>query len=763
MIHPQRMKQALAVAFATAVLTAFGHAGELSVNGGFEDTTTSPWRSGLTRDVREFYAGTADAPFNGWAFGGRWERGEYAVSSSEQAHTGVRACQITCVRKGRGGIASSPVTLAPGSTIEVTCWLKARDADGGRVFLNFEGTPGDGWASKDLKTGTYDWTRFTLRTVVPESKTGGPHTLVAFLYTTCEGSLWVDDFSIQLVDAKAAVETTAEVALGPKSPAPLAEPADSRGYRVNVVSPLEKVFREDDFSPAPVAHAELTTARNEYESLQLVVEAPWRPVSIRQVTISDFQGPGGAAIPGSAASWDRVGYVEITAKPSYFAERGQGSYPDPLLPAGAFAIEGRSRAPLWITLRTPKDCPPGRYTGTITVTPDQLRPTTIPVTLTVWDFTLTDQTHLRTMTWLNSQSLREWYGHDESPQGQRNQTKAMQNYATVLLEHRLGPGGNIADHVERGADGRFDFHAVDATLQPLIAQGMNAFIMGTAPNLGREHKTAYSLQFTETFTAMLKAYGDHLREKDWLNLAYIYVYDEAPRAAWPEVKKINAAIHAAVPHARILQCLNEPEGVRELTGSSDVFDVYVQQYHKTGVAESQKKGAEAWLATCCYPMEHPNFFIEYPLLDLRVTPWICWKYQAAGFEYWSPNSWGGNTRKQENGKRWPEAPWAANTFGNYNGDGYLLYPGANLKPYSSLRFEALRDGLEDYEYLWTLNTLLQQAEPHYPASPAVADARRLLSLEGVVKDTGSYSPKPDAYLALRRHIAETILALKKLK
>ena len=79
-----------------------------------------------------------------------------------------------------------------------------------------------------------------------------------------------------------------------------------------------------------------------------------------------------------------------------------------------------------------------------------------------------------------------------------------------------------------------------------------------------------------------------------------------------------------------MQCLNEPEGVKELTGFANVFDVYVAQYHKTGVAESQKKGAEVWLATCCYPMDHPNFFLEYPLLDVRVTPWICWKYKAQG-------------------------------------------------------------------------------------------------------------------------------------
>jgi hypothetical protein len=749
-----RPRQTAALLIAIGGFAISGQAAELVPNGGFETAAAGPWLTRLAPNLREFYAGAADAPFANWAFGGRWERGDYSIASSDQAHTGQRSCQITCLKKGRGGIACPPMQLKPGDAIQVSCWLKAREASGGRVFLNFEGTPGDGWTSKDLKTGTYDWTRFTKRAVVPASKAGGPQTIVVFLYTTCEGAIWVDDFSIQPADASDDPEAK------PKLPKPIPEPANSIGYRVNVVSPLEKVFREDDFSAATRSGVALAAARNEYESMQVVVEAPWRPVTISQVQISDLQGPGGAIIPASSAKWDRVEYIETTVTPPYFAERGLGSYPDPLMPAGPFTVAKLSRTPVWITLKTPMDCPPGQYTGTITVIPEILKPTTIAVTLTVWDFVLTDQTHLRTLTWLGGGVLREWYGHDWSAQGERKQAETVRNYEDCLLEHRLGPGGEVAAHVQPGKDGQFDFRGVDATLQRLLDKGMNAFIMGTAPNLAREKKTEYTPQFVQQFTNMLKAYGDHLRQKGWLDRAYVYVYDEAPKAAWPEVKRIDLAIHAAAPQARILQCLNEPEGVRELTGFADVFDVYIAQYHKAGVAQSQTKGAEVWLALCCYPMEHPNFFLEYPLLDVRVTPWICWKYQANGFEYWSPNAWGANWQKK--GDKWPKVPWVANTFGKYNGDGYLVYPGADLKPYSSLRFEALRDGLEDYEYLWMLNSLLPLAAKRNTAGPEVDNARRLLALDEMVKATGSYSPQTGDYLAHRRKLAEAIVALKKL-
>ena len=185
-----------------------------------------------------------------------------------------------------------------------------------------------------------------------------------------------------------------------------------------------------------------------------------------------------------------------------------------------------------------------------------------------------------------------------------------------------------------------------------------------------------------------------------------------------------------------------------MTGFVDVFDVYVAQYHRSGVSESQKKGAEVWLAVCCYPMDRPNLFLEYPLLDARVIPWICWKYGARGFECWSPNAWGVNFQKKPD--KWPKVPWVANTFGEYNGDGYLLYPGADLKPCSSIRLDALRDGLEDYEYLW----LLKEKSAANPGKEITT--KDLLALSALVNENGSYALEPESYLAFRRRLAAVL-------
>ncbi len=88
---------------------------ELLANGGFEELRTSDLLAGLERRTREFYGGVRQSPFQGWGFGGKWEGGDYSIAVSDDAHSGKHSCRITCGKKGRGGIASSPLRLKAGT------------------------------------------------------------------------------------------------------------------------------------------------------------------------------------------------------------------------------------------------------------------------------------------------------------------------------------------------------------------------------------------------------------------------------------------------------------------------------------------------------------------------------------------------------------------------------------------------------------------------------------------------------------------------
>jgi hypothetical protein len=88
-----------------------------------------------------------------------------------------------------------------------------------------------------------------------------------------------------------------------------------------------------------------------------------------------------------------------------------------------------------------------------------------------------------------------------------------------------------------------------------------------------------------------------------------------------------------------------------------------------------------------------------------------------------------------------------------NGEGSLLYPGSRARrytgqndvagPVSSIRFELLREGIEDYEYLWMLKSL---------GDGAFADeaARRM------VVDVSAFSRNPEELFALREEMAKRI-------
>ncbi len=78
-------------------------------------------------------------------------------------------------------------------------------------------------------------------------------------------------------------------------------------------------------------------------------------------------------------------------------------------------------------------------------------------------------------------------------------------------------------------------------------------------------------------------------------------------------------------------------------------------------------------------------------------------------------------------------------------DGILMYPGNDFSIYSSMRFESVRDGFEDMEYLYMLEDLNPDHE--------------LLSVRTIFGLT-KFEYDPDKILQYRREIALAILKEK---
>ena len=106
--------------------------------------------------------------------------------------------------------------------------------------------------------------------------------------------------------------------------------------------------------------------------------------------------------------------------------------------------------------------------------------------------------------------------------------------------------------------------------------------------------------------------------------------------------------------------------------------------------------------------------------------WLTWKYQKTGFLYWGV-AYHGDPKEMT-----PDGPTERYSVGPPhmgNGDGTLCYYGPDLTLYPPIRLNAIRDGIEDYEYPRPAETPGRQGGGRRRSPALVARARRLLAVD----------------------------------
>jgi hypothetical protein len=178
----------------TSDAAAFPAGANLIRNSSFEDRSgpaqdEEPWGKG-------YLDGVARSPFAHWGYSGFWDGGDYDIKLGA-GHTGKLCARLVCREKGRGGIASESVRVAAGTKFQFRGWFKALGASSGTCRVNFEGEPGDGFASISLPAkADYDWTEVADTITVPVPKGKQPGDLIeilVFIYIQTYGELWIDD------------------------------------------------------------------------------------------------------------------------------------------------------------------------------------------------------------------------------------------------------------------------------------------------------------------------------------------------------------------------------------------------------------------------------------------------------------------------------------------------------------------------------------------------------------------------------------------
>lgn len=140
-----------------------------------------------------------------------------------------------------------------------------------------------------------------------------------------------------------------------------------------------------------------------------------------------------------------------------------------------------------------------------------------------------------------------------------------------------------------------------------------------------------------------------------------------------------------------------------------------------------------WTYYCCGPGEPwPNRFIEYLPIRWRIFSWLCFQKRIPGFPHWGYNYWRGTSKRVIN-------PWDDTSCHRYGGgDPCIVYPPRDngmLKQQiviGSIRWEIIREAMEDFEYLKMTRELAESGDK---------EARAILAEVGrsIVPDWTTYT------------------------
>jgi hypothetical protein len=274
----------------------------------------------------------------------------------------------------------------------------------------------------------------------------------------------------------------------------------------------------------------------------------------------------------------------------------------------------------------------------------------------------------------------------------------------------------------------------------------------------------------------------HLREKGWLEWAYVYWFDEPSPDQYPFVMNGFAKLKRFCPS--ISRMLTE-QVESDLTGGPNVWCSISNAYDHDRAEERRRHGEQFWWYVCTGPKApYAGLFIDHPAPEMRLWLWQTWQRNIEGILVWQVNYWTSSAAYPEAAQ--PQNPyedpmsWTSGystptgerrAWGN--GDGRFIYPPESVfdpkregpildGPVDSIRWEHLRDGIEDYEYLCLLRRLLAEAGTDLPADSRAEWARLLEVPETITRTLTDFAPDGGPIEERRHQVAQAIERLMRL-
>jgi hypothetical protein len=518
-------------------------------------------------------------------------------------------------------------------------------------------------------------------------------------------------------------------------------------------TPNIKIMREAKVPSEKIPEVGISAARNEYEPFQVVL-TPNRDLKNVRVVAHTLVGPDGEIIEGWNVVVRNEVYMNVT-QPTFEGLK-PGLYPDPLPEFTPFTATKGVNNPVWVTVYVAPGKKPGNYRGSVDITADGIKKISVPVRLHVWAFELPSVSKLKTSYGRYMDEPIRYSGAKTLEE----KRKLVELYNIDFWHHRVAPTQpydfyDIKTDVQDGQV-KVDFSDFDIAVQKFFPL-FNSFSFPYKALKGASDDDTQKLR-----VEYMRTVAEHLADKGQIDKNYLYIFDEPSHDQYPAIR--NASETAKMADARIKFLLTE-KIVPELFGYVDIWAPIMNNYNEADARARQAAGDQVWWYVCCNPHNpYPNNFIEYPSISPRILHWVTWNEKVDGVLYYQATWWRGVNP-------W-EDPMSVNENGTSkwgNGDGRLVYPPERKPsdkfiakgPVPSIRWEMIREGMEDYDYFYILRSLIEKRKASGGADDAVKNGEEALAMvEACAKSPTDYTLDPAQLEQARAKVAEAIERLE---
>ncbi len=494
------------------------------------------------------------------------------------------------------------------------------------------------------------------------------------------------------------------------------------------IDATQKILQDYEYDTSAMSTSvSVSGAKNEYEGWQIILSSIGNVSSSYTITTNNLIAEDGSVYSKNNISLFHQLYLEVSPN-EYYVE--DGYYPDPILPMET-AIEyneniiqaGKNQG-IYVEFYIPLEQKTGVYTGSFKVKTAE-NEFIVPIKLQVWDYSVSEKTTAKSLFLTRTDY---WNGEKDTTQ------EKYQAYIDTLLEYRLSANDLLLETnhndacIEEFTELAYEYASnercstislpfkVVYTSQKYVYNGEELSLgMIFDEEVCRKYIRALAKKSAETGVNILEKCVSYFTiiDEPQLNKTMHRVKYVSERFAvikeemYSEILSNTSLVEDKISRQELANSVKKISNIvtgyydKDLDGVPIDYCPNPSEYHTQGMRDVFSDN-EKWWYCCIYPNNpYPTYHIDDHLLGTRLLYWMAAEYNVVGNLNWSVSMYNVGGEQPEDYYKYAMHNWGR------NGEGFLFYPGAKYNldgPVASLRLQAYRDGIEEYEMMQALKT-----------------------------------------------------------